>query len=254
MTGSMRVSQAAADSHLFVLASIGTHAISHSMHSKPIYHPANDFQPVAFLADAPLMLMTRKDLPPNNLKEFTAYTKTNHDKMTFSSGGTGTSSHISCVMLNQLMGVTVTHIPYRGGGPAFQDLIAGRIDYICNYVSIGAPAVKSGQVKALATLAATRTAALPDLPTADEQGLTNFDVSAWNAILLPKSATPAMVAKMNAAVSKALDDPALRSRFDALGLIPATPERRSPEYLRKFINAEIDKWAVPVKAAGLQVD
>ena len=138
MTGSLRVSQASVDSHMFVLASIGTHAIGYSMHSKPAYHPANDFQPVIFVADTPLMLMVKKDLAPNSLKEFVAYTKANHDKMTFASGGTGTSSHISCVMLNQLMGVTVTHVPYRGGGPAFADLIAGRIDYICNYVSIGA--------------------------------------------------------------------------------------------------------------------
>jgi tripartite-type tricarboxylate transporter receptor subunit TctC len=190
MTGSLRVSQASPDSHSFVLASIGTHAIGHSMHSKPPYHPANDFQPVIFVADTPLMLMTKKDLPPNNLKEFTAYAKANHDKMTFSSGGTGTSSHVSCVMLNQIMGVDVTHVPYRGGGPAFADVIAGRIDYICNYVSIGAPAVNQGQVKAIAMLARERTPLLPELPTADEQGLKDFDVSAWNAILLPKSATP----------------------------------------------------------------
>ena len=254
MTGSLRVSQAAADSHQFVLASIGTHAIGYSMHSKPPYHPVNDFQPVAFVADTPLMLMTKKDLPPNNLKEFIAYAKANHGKMVFSSGGSGTSSHVSCVMLNQIMGVDVTHIPYRGGGPAFQDLIAGRIDYICNYVSIGAPAVKSGQVKALAMLARERTALLPDLPTADQQGLKDFDVSAWNAILLPKSATPAMVAKMNAAVNKALANPAMRERLDAIGLIPAGPDRGSPEYLRKFINAEVEKWAGPVKAGGLQVD
>jgi len=254
MTGSLRVAQAAVDSHMFVLASIGTHAINYSMHSKPPYHPANDFQPVIFVADAPLMLMVKKDLAPNNLKEFIAYTKANHDKMTFSSGGTGTSSHISCVMLNQIMGVQVTHVPYRGGGPAFADLIAGRIDYICNYVSIGASAVKQGQVKAIAMLARDRTPLLPDLPTADEQGLKDFDVSAWNAILLPKSATPAMVAKFNAAVSKALDNPAMRGRLDALGLIPAAPERRSPQYLRSYIESEIEKWAKPVKASGLQVD
>ncbi len=254
LVGSLRVSQAAVDSHMFVLASIGTHAIGYSMHSKPMYHPANDFQPVAFVADAPLMLMTKKDLPPNNLAEFIAYTKAHHDKMSFSSGGSGTSSHVSCVMLNQFMGVDVTHVPYRGGGPAFQDVIAGRIDYICNYISIGAPAVKAGQVKALATLARERTALLPDLPTADQQGLKDFDVSAWNAILLPKSATPAMVAKMNAAVNKALDNPALRERLDTIGLIPGGPDRRSPEYLRQFINAEVEKWAGPVKAGGLQVD
>ena len=254
LVGSLRVSQAAVDSHLFVLASIGTHAIGYSMHSKPTYHPANDFQPVAFVADAPLMLMTKKDLPPNNLAEFIAYTKANHAKMSFSSGGSGTSSHVSCVMLNQIMGVDVTHVPYRGGGPAFQDVIAGRIDYICNYISIGAAAVKNGQVKALATLARERTALLPDLPTADQQGLKDFDVSAWNAILLPKSATPAMVAKMNAAVNKSLASPALRERLDAIGLIPPAPERRSPDYLRQFINAEVAKWAGPVKAGGLQVD
>jgi tripartite-type tricarboxylate transporter receptor subunit TctC len=254
MTGSLRVSQASPDSHLFVLASIGTHAIGYSMHKKPAYHPANDFQPVIFIADAPLMLMTRKDLPPNDLKEFIAYTKVHQTKMQFSSGGTGTSSHVSCVLLNQLIGADVIHIPYRGGGPAFADLVAGRIDYICNYVSIAASAVKAGQVKALAALALTRTAVLPDVPTADEQGLKDFDVSAWNAIFLPKSATPAMVAKLNAAVGKALDTPALRTRLDAIGLLPAVPERRSPQYLRKFTESEIVKWAAPVKASGLVTD
>ncbi len=254
MTGSLRVSQAPADSHMFVLGSIGTHAIGYSMHKKPPYHPANDFQPVIFVADAPLLLMTKKDLPPNNLQEFFAYTKTNHDKMVFSSGGSGTSSHVSCVMLNQVMGVDVTHIPYRGGGPAFQDVIAGSIDYICNYVSIAVPAVKAGRVKALAVLARERVPLLPDLATADEQGVKDFDVSAWNAILLPKSATPAMVAKLNAAVGKALDDPVARQRLDSIGLIPASPARRSPEYLRRFLNIEIERWAAPVKAAGLQAD
>jgi len=254
MTGSLRVAQAAADSHLFVLASIGTHAIGYSMHSKPPYHPARDFQPVIFIADAPLMLMTKNDLPPNNLKEFIAYAKANSGKLTFSSGGTGTSSHVSCVMLNSLIGAEATHVPYRGGGPAFADLIAGRIDYICNYVSIGAQAVRQKQVKAIAMLAGERTPLLPDLPTANEQGLKDFDVSAWNAILLPKSATPAMVAILNKAVSQALDNPALRERLDAIGLIPAATSRRSPEYLRSFIEAEVERWAKPVKAAGLQVD
>jgi tripartite-type tricarboxylate transporter receptor subunit TctC len=157
-------------------------------------------------------------------------------------------------MLNQLIGVEVLHVPYRGGGPAFQDLIAGRIDYICNYVSIAVPAVQAGQVKALAMLARERTPLLPDVRTADEQGLKDFDVSAWNAIFLPKSATPAMVTKLNAAVGKALDHPALRKRFDDIGLIPAAPARRSPESLRRFVEGEIVKWAGPVKAAGLATE
>ena len=254
MVGSLRVAQASVDSHMFVLASIGTHAIGYSMHAKPPYHPANDFQPVIFVADAPLLLMTKKDLPPNNLEEFIAYTKLNHDNMTFSSGGTGTSSHVACVMLNQIMGVDVTHVPYRGGGPAFADVIAGRIDYICNYVSIGAQAVKLDQVKAMAMLARDRTPLLPDLPTAEEQGLKDFDVSAWNAILLPKSATPEMVAKLNKAVSEALDKPALRERLDAIGLIPAAPERRSPEYLRKLHQRRDREMGEAGEGRGLQVD
>ena len=251
MTGSMRVSQAAADSHLFVLASIGTHAISYSMHAKPMYHPANDFQPVAFIADAPLMLMTKKDLPPNNLKEFMAYTKANHDKMMFS-----LRRHRHLVAC-QLRDAEPAHrrqrhpraLPRRRAGVPGRDRRPHRLHLQLRFHRRAGGEGRTGQGAGDARR--QRTSALPDLPTADEQGLKNFDVSAWNAILLPKSATPAMVAKMNAAVSKALDNPAMRGRLDALGLIPATPERRSADYLRGYINAEIGKWAGPVKAAGV---
>jgi tripartite-type tricarboxylate transporter receptor subunit TctC len=254
MTASLRVAQAAADSHLFVLGSIGTHAIGQSMHKKSPYDAATDFQPVILVADAPLVLIVKKDLPANDLKGFIDTLKTNHAKMQFSSAGVGTSSHIACVMLNQTIGVEVTHIPYRGGGPALQDLIGGRIDYICNYVSTAVPAVKSGQARVIATLARERSTAFPDVPTGNEQGLKDFDVSAWNAIFLPKSATPAMIAKLNTAVSRALDNPQLRQRLDAMGLIPATPDRRSPEFLRKFVEGEIKRWAAPVKASNVSVD
>lgn len=254
MTGSLRVSQAAVDSHMFALASIGTHAISQSMHKKPPYHPVNDFQPVMLVADAPLVLLVRKDLPANNLKEFIATTKANAGKMQFGSGGTGTSSHIGCVLLNQTIGVDVVHVPYRGGGPALQDLIGGRLDYICNYVSTALSAVNSGQGKVIATLASERAAAFPDVPTADQQGLKNFDISAWNAVFLPKSATPAQVARLNKALSAVQDNPAFRKRLEEQGLIGISPERRSPEYLRKFVADEIEKWAAPVKASGSQTD
>jgi len=254
MVGSLRVSQAAADSHTFVLGSIGTHAISQSMHKKPSYNAASDFQPVILVADAPLVLLVRKDLPANNLREFIAYAKANQDKMQHGSGGTGTSSHIGCVLMNQTIGAKIVHVPYRGGGPAMQDLIAGRIDYICNYISTALPVTHSGQAKVLAMLAGARASAFPDVPTAHEQGLKDFDISAWNAIFLPKSATPAMVAKLNAAIGKALDHPTLRKRFDDNGLIAAAPARRSPEYLRQYVVSETAKWAAPVKASGIQVD
>jgi tripartite-type tricarboxylate transporter receptor subunit TctC len=254
MTGSLRVAQASVDSHQFVLGSIGTHSIGQSMHKKPAYDAATAFQPVILVADAPLVLIVRKDLPASNLKEFAEYARANQAKMQFGSGGTGTSSHIGCVLLNQTIGANIIHVPYRGGGPALQDLIGGRIDYICNYVSTAVPAVTAGQAKVLATLASDRTSAFREVPTADQQGLKNFDISAWNAIFMPKSATPAMVAKLNKAVSTAMDNPALRKRFDDIGLIAVAPARRTPEYLQKHVESEIKKWAEPVKAAGLQAD
>jgi tripartite-type tricarboxylate transporter receptor subunit TctC len=158
------------------------------------------------------------------------------------------------VLLNQTIGANIVHVPYRGGGPALQDLIAGRLDFICNYVSTAVPAVAAGQARVLATLAGERSTAFADVPTAHQQGLKDFDISAWNAIFLPKSATPAMVAKLNAAVSRALDTPALKKRLDDIGLIPPVAARRTPEYLQKYVESEIRKWAEPVKAAGLQVD
>ena len=254
MTGSLRVSQAAVDSHMFVLGSIGTHAISQSIHKKPPYHPGNDFQPVMLVADAPLVLLVRKDLPASNLNEFIAYAKSNAGKMQFGSGGTGTSSHIGCVLLNQTIGVDVVHVPYRGGGPALQDLIGGRLDYICNYISTALTAVNSGQAKVLATLASARAAAFADVPTADQQGLKNFDISAWNAAFLPKSATPQQVARLNKALSAVQDNPGFRKRLEEQGLIGISPERRTPEYLAKFVASEIEKWAAPVKASGVQTD
>jgi hypothetical protein len=163
------------------------------------------------VADAPLVLLVRKDLPAKNLQEFIAYAKANQAKMQHGSGGTGTSSHVGCVLLNQTIGAKIVHVPYRGGGPALQDLIGGRIDFICNYISTALPAVKNGQARVLAVLGGTRASAFPDVPTADEQGLKDFDISAWNALFMPKSTPPEIVARSNAAVSKALDNPALRS-------------------------------------------
>jgi tripartite-type tricarboxylate transporter receptor subunit TctC len=135
-----------------------------------------------------------------------------------------------------------------------QDLIGGRLDYICNYVSTALTAVNSGQARVLASLVTERVAAFPDVPTADQQGLKNFDISAWNAAFLPKSATPQQVARLNKALAAVQDNPAFRKRLEEQGLIGIAPERRTPEYLRKFVNDEIEKWAAPVKAAGVQTD
>jgi len=251
MPGSYRVAQAQPDGYQFVLGSIGTHTLSPLLAKKPLYNPATDFAPVILVAEVPLVLMVRKDLPAKDLKEFIGYAKANHAKMQYGSGGTGTSAHIGCVLLNQAMGIEVTHIPYRGGGPALGDLIAGRIDYLCNYISIAVPAVEAGTIRALAIFSLSRSPAMPSLPTAEEQGLAGVDAYTWNAIFLPKSTPPAIVAKLNAAVSQAMDSSAVRERLKTLGLDVVPKERRSPDYLAKYVAAEVAKWGPPIKGSGI---
>lgn len=250
MVGSNKVRQATPDGYQIVLGSIGTHTLSPMLAKQPLYNPATDFAPVALVAEIPLVLLVRKDLPVKDFKEFVAYLRQNHDKMQFGSGGTGTSSHIGCVLLDQSVGVNVTHVPYRGGGPAFTDLIAGRLDYICNYISLAVQAVASGQVRALAIFARERSAVLPDLPTAAEQGFSGIEAYTWNAIFAPKATPPAVIAKINAAVSHALDNATVRERLAGLGLDAPPPALRTPEYLGKYVPAEMAKWAPAVKASG----
>ena len=254
MVGSLKVSQAAPDGYQLVLGSIGTHALNQTLSKKPLYNAATDFAHVALIADVGLVLLTRKDLPTDNLQQFIAYAKANHAKMQFASGGAGTSSHIGCVLLNQTIGVDTTHIPYRGGGPAQADLIAGRVDYLCNIASTVGQALETKQVKALAALTLERSPILPDLPTAHEQGLAGFEAYTWNAVFLPKGTPVPLVNKLNDAIRQVMDNPAFRERLHGLGLIVVAPERRSPEYLQQFIVREIDKWAVPIKASGVKED
>ena len=252
MSGSLRVSQGPPDGHMFVLGSIGTHALNQTLSKNPRYNAATDFAPVALIADVGLVLITRKDLPVDNLTDFIAHAKANQARMQFGSGGAGTSSHIGCVLLNQTIGADTQHIPYRGGGPAMADLVAGRVDYICNIASTLGQAIKAKQVKAIATLTRERSPILPSLPTAHEQGLKDFDAYTWNAVFMPKSTPPELVKKLNAALVAVMDNTAFRERLATLGLIVVAPQRRSPEYLQKFVADEIEKWAVPIKASGVK--
>jgi tripartite-type tricarboxylate transporter receptor subunit TctC len=153
-----------------------------------------------------------------------------------------------------VIGVDVVHVPYRGTGPALQDMIAGRIDYMCEVTSTGAPHVRAGAIKALATLSPARNVALPDVPTAHEQGLKGFDADGWNAFFFPRGTPDAIVRKLARATSAALDLPEIRARLQKAGLNIAAPERRTPDYLRKLVVSELDKWGPPVRASGVSVD
>jgi tripartite-type tricarboxylate transporter receptor subunit TctC len=157
-------------------------------------------------------------------------------------------------LFNQAIGVNVLHVPYRGGGPALAELTAGRIDYICNIASTAVPAIDGKTVKAIAMLALERSPALPDLPTAHEQGLRNFEAFTWNAIFLPPGTPAPIINKLNKVVNELLDTPAVRDRLNSVGLYVPAPNRRSPDYLREFVKSEIEKWGAPIKASGVSAE
>jgi tripartite-type tricarboxylate transporter receptor subunit TctC len=201
-----------------------------------------------------MVLTTRKDLPVDNLRGFIEYVKQNGAKLQFGSAGAGTTTHLGCALLNSTIGVNVTHVPYRGGAPAMNDLIGGRIDYMCLNIGGAIPLIISKQVKPIAMLSRSRSSLIPDLATAHEQGLVDFDVVTWNAFFLPKGAPQEVVEKLKAATIQAMESPATKGRLHDIGVTGVAPERRSPEYLAQFVVDEIARWATPIKANGLQVD
>jgi tripartite-type tricarboxylate transporter receptor subunit TctC len=254
ITGSLRVAKAAPDGYQLVMGTQGTHAQNQALYRNPPYHPLADFAPLGLIVVTPLVLITRKDLPANDFKQFIAYFKSNHGKMQFGSAGTGSGTHLGCVLLNTALGANVTHVPYRGSALAMQDLQAGRLDYMCDVVSTALPQIEGGTVKAMAVLSRERSPVLPDVPTAREQGLSDFEAPGWFAFFLPKGAPAPIVGRLNRALSDTLDTPAVRERLEGLGMGIPPPERRSPDYLGRFVASEIEKWAAPIKAAGISLD
>ncbi len=254
MTGVQRVVQSPPDGYTIVLGTVGTHAQNQTLYKRPLYSAATDFTPVALMAQVPLVLIARKDLPVNNLQEFIAYTKANQSKMSFGSAGAGSATHLGCVLLNAAMGVDIQHVPYRGTGPAMQDLAAGRIDYLCEIVTTALPQIQGGTIKPIAMLSLDRSPVLPNLPTANESGLPKFEAYTWNAIFLPKGASREIVNKLNSVIAETMKTPAVKDRLQGLGVAVVPPEKQTPEYLDQFVKSEIEKWAAPIRASGAEVE
>jgi len=250
MNGGKKVADAKPDGYTMLLGTVGTQAQGQTLYKHPLYNAVTDFAPVALIADVPIVLIARKELPVNNLKEFVAYAKANAAKMQFGSAGAGSATHLGCVVLNTALGTDIVHVPYKGTGPAMQDLIGGRIDFLCEIISTAKPQIDGGRVKALAIMTKERSPVEPNLPTAIEQGL---DVQAytWNALYLPKGAPADVVKKLNEAAVGAMTTPAVHDRLQTLGAMIVAPERRTPEYLGKFTADEIKKWEAPIKASGV---
>ncbi len=253
-TGASRIARAAADGHQALLGNIATHAYSQTLYKRLPYDAVADFAPVGLVAGGAWVLVVRKDLPVATLAEFAAYARANQNRMQYGSAGIGSGTHITCVLLNTALGTQTNHVPYRGSGPAMQDLVAGRIDFLCDVISTAVPQIEAGTVRAIATLGESRAAVLPNVPTAGEQGFAEFDGNGWNALFFPKGTPEAIVRRMSRAASEAQDTPAVRERLEGLGLRIPPPGQRTPEFLAKLLPSEIARWAGPIKASGAQVD
>ena len=254
MVGASRVAKASPDGYTFLFGGLANLAQNQTLYKQPLYNAAADFTPVGLVTDSPRVLIARKDFPANTLPEFMAYAKANSAKLQYGSAGGGSGSHVCAILLDGVMGVKITHVPYRGAGPAMQDLIGGRLDYMCEQISTAFPQIDAGAVKGIAILGPDRVPVLPNLPAAKQAGLNNFDCGAWSAVVLPLNTPEAIVRRLNKASGEAIDTPAVRERLSAVGVTVVPPDRRSPEYLAKYIPAEIEKWAGPIKASGATAD
>jgi tripartite-type tricarboxylate transporter receptor subunit TctC len=251
MTGAARVAKAPPDGYQILFGGSATHTYSQSLYKTPLYNAATDFAPVALIADTPPVLVVRNELPASNLRDFTAYAKANQGKMQYGSAGGGSASHLACVLFNSTVGINVTHVPYRGGPQVMQDMIAGRIDYWCPLAASAIPQIEGKTVKAIAIMSKTRAPLLPALASAHEQGLRNFDASSWYGLFAPKGTPAPILQKLHAATVAALSTPAVVARMSEVGAEVVAPERRSPDYLQKFVQGDIKTWAGIIKAAGI---
>jgi len=254
IVGVNRVVSAKPDGYTLLFGTVGTHAYNQSIYKKRRYDAINDFTPVTLFSEQPMVLEVRKDLPANTFAEFMALLKANGEKMQFGSAGAGSTTHLACALLNARIGATVTHVPYRGSAPATNDLIGGQIDYVCGNLGAAAALIEGKQVKALALLSRERSPLMPELATAHEQGLPDYEVSTWTAFFLPKGAPKEIVDKLVEVTQAAMETPAIKSRMHDIGVTGVAKERQSPEYLAKFVVDEVARWEGPIKSGGMQVD
>jgi tripartite-type tricarboxylate transporter receptor subunit TctC len=251
MVGAARVAKGAPDGYQILFGNSATQTYSQSLYKAPLYNAATEFAPIALVAETPPVLIARNDLPVANQKDFIAYLKANPGKLHYGSAGSGSASHLACVLFNATVGANVTHVPYRGGPQAMADLIGGRIDYWCPLAASAVPQIEGKAVKAIAMMSKQRLGLLPALASAHEQGLANFDASSWYGIFAPKATPVPILQKLHAATVAALDTPAVKKQMTEVGADVVGSDRRSPQYLQTFVEKDIKLWADIIKKAGI---
>jgi len=248
-TGSTRAMRASPDGYTLVLGNMGTHAAAVALYPSLAYRPDTDFAPIGMVAGLPVLVTAKKDLPPRNLREFSAYAKANVDRLNMAHAGVGSITHVTCLLLNALIGVNPTMVPFNGAAPAVSALVGGQVDYMCNAVPDIVSQVQSGTLKAYATGTATRNPALPNVPTASEAGLPQFQALAWNGLFAPEGTPKPVLDTLTSALDRALDDESTRARLIELGSEVPEKARRGQEQLANLVKSEVARWTPIIKAA-----
>jgi tripartite-type tricarboxylate transporter receptor subunit TctC len=249
-TASTRAARANPDGYTIEMGHMGTHAASVALYPNLAYKPDADFAPIGLVAGTPVLILGKKDFPPNDLKEFVTYVKANVDKLNMAHAGVGSVSFTTCLLLNSILGVKPTSIPFNGTGPALTALIAGQVDYMCDQIVNVVQQVQAGQIKAYAVGTAERSPVLPNVPTSKEGGLPEFQAQAWNALFAPKDTPQPILDQLTDALDKALDDEQTRKRLLELGSVLPAKTGRGQQALAALVKSEIARWTPIIKAAG----
>ena len=253
MVGSARVVKAPPDGYTIVMGTRAD-AINQTLYKKPLYDFKSDLLPVVLIADQPMVMIARPDIPATGLQQLIAYVRANQNSVKFASAGAGSTGHLDCVRFHTAIGVKVTHIPYRGGGPAMQDLIAGRVDYTCTLTATAIPQIEGKLVKPIAVFVPNLLPMLPDVPTAKEQGFAEIEASTWFGFMVPKGTPTPIIRRLREATIEAMNTPSVQEQLLRTGSLVVAPERRTTEFFRQYVLDEIERNAAPIRATGASIE
>jgi tripartite-type tricarboxylate transporter receptor subunit TctC len=252
--GSARAMRADPDGYTILMGQMGTHAAAVALYPNLPYKPDVDFEPIGMVAAAPVVIVARRDFPPNDLKEFVAFVKANSARLNVAHAGVGSTFFTTCLMLDSILEVKPTLVPFNGGAPAMNALMAGQVDYMCGDILTSAPQLRAGTIKAYAIAGAARNPALPNVPTTAEAGLAEFQASTWFALFAPKATPKPILERLTAALDEALDDEGVRKRLSELGNDIPDKASRGPQALRTLLKSEIARWGPIIEAAHVKAE
>jgi len=248
-----RVAKAAPDGYTILIHHIG-HATAPALYRKLPYDAINDFEPIGLINEVPMTMVAKLNFPPKDLKALIAYVKANKDSVTYANAGLGAASHLCGMLFMSAIETDVTTVPYKGTGPAMNDLLGGQVDFMCDQTINTTSQIKAGKIKVYGVTTKKRVPSLPNVPTMDEAGLPGFEVSVWHGLYAPKGTPKSVIDSLTKALQAALHNPTVKQRFAELGSEPVADSRATPAALRAHLKAEVDKWGPIIKKAGVYAD